>query len=122
MQSLNCQVCCNCRCILPAQSRTTSCAGLIHVLANMMSDQKRSCRIRQQGHADPKVAGGAHREASICGQQLEAVLHVNELALDGSVVAAKVVERRIQLLQGQLSLNSQIVSTFHQLERWQALR
>lgn len=86
----------------------------------MMSDQKRPCR--QQGHAEPKLAGGTHREASICGQQLKAVLHVDELALDGSVVAAKVVERRIQLLQVQLSLNSQFVSTFNQLERWQALR
>ena len=51
-----------------------------------------------------------HREASIGGQELKAVLHVNELPLDGPVVAAKVVERGIQLLQSrtkhQLSFHS----------------
>ena len=43
----------------------------------------------------------AYSEAGVGGQQLEAVLHVDELALNGSVVAAKVVQRCIQLLQAR---------------------
>jgi hypothetical protein len=86
----------------------------IHVPAKMMSD-RRSCSIRQQGLAEHQLSEGTHCETSVCGQQLEAVLHVNELALDGSVVAAKVVERRIQLLQAQVPLNSQSGSTLNQL-------
>ena len=88
--------------------------GVIHVPAKMTSDI-RFCSIRQQGLAEHQLSGGTHCEACICGQQLEAVLHVDELALDGSVVAAKVVERRIQLLQAQVLLNPQSMSTLNQL-------
>lgn len=45
------------------------------------------------------MRGVTHREASVGGQQLKAVLHVNELPLDCPVVAAEVVERGVQLLQ-----------------------
>ena len=43
----------------------------------------------------------AYSEAGIGGQQLKAILHVDELSLDGPIVAAKVVQRCIQLLQAR---------------------
>lgn len=47
-----------------------------------------------------------HCEGGRGGEQLEAVLHVYELLLDGAVVAAKVVERRIELLHQRYEQHS----------------
>ena len=47
----------------------------------------------------------AYRQAGIGCQQLKAVLHVDELPLDGSVVAAKVVEWGIQLLRAHTRMH-----------------
>lgn len=39
-----------------------------------------------------------YREGRAGGQQFKAILHVDQLLLDGTVVAAKIVERPVQLL------------------------
>ena len=62
-------------------------------------------------HLKPTMQMVTHRQASVGGQKLKAVLHVDELPLDRPVVAAKVVERGIELLQQYTSrqLSSQLL-------------